>query len=152
MTEYQYVFSPLRFGRVEVKNRIQSAPMLTCMATPEGFVTREMIAVYQAFARGGAAVVNIGDTAIDFEYGRGHYGQLNLGDDRVVPGLSTMAESVQKYGAKISIELNHPGRLSPSRVIQGRKPIAPSPIPAKLEEWRPRWKAERSSRLRRRDN
>jgi 2,4-dienoyl-CoA reductase-like NADH-dependent reductase (Old Yellow Enzyme family)/thioredoxin reductase len=45
-----------------------------------------------------------------------------------------LAEAVQKYGAKISIELDHSGRLSSPRVINGRNPIGPSPIPSKGEE------------------
>jgi 2,4-dienoyl-CoA reductase-like NADH-dependent reductase (Old Yellow Enzyme family)/thioredoxin reductase len=134
MTQYQNVFSSFRFGNVEVKNRIETPPMLACMATPDGFVTREMIEFYQSFARGGAGIVTIGDSAIDFEFARGHFGQLNLGDDRVVPGLNTLVEAVQKYGAKISIELDHSGRLSPPRVINGRNPIGPSPLPTKGEE------------------
>jgi 2,4-dienoyl-CoA reductase-like NADH-dependent reductase (Old Yellow Enzyme family)/NADPH-dependent 2,4-dienoyl-CoA reductase/sulfur reductase-like enzyme len=104
------------------------------MATPDGFVTREMIAFYQSFARGGAGIVNLGDSAVDFDYARGHFGQLNLGDDGIIGGLSTIVESVQKYGAKISIELDHSGRLSPPKVLNGRNPIGPSPIPTKGEE------------------
>ncbi len=134
MDKYQNVFSPFRFGNVEVKNRIATPPMLACMATPDGFVTKEMIEFYQSFARGGAGIVTIGDSAVDFDYARGHFGQLNLGDDRVVAGLSTLVEGIQKYGAKISIELDHSGRLSPPRVINGRNPIGPSPIPTKGEE------------------
>ena len=134
MTQYKNVFSSFRFGNLEVKNRIETPPMLACMATPDGFVTREMIEFYQSFARGGAGIVTIGDSAIDFEHARGHFGQLNLGDDRVVPGLSTLVEAIQRYGAKISIELDHSGRLSPPRVINGRNPIGPSPIPTKGEE------------------
>lgn len=133
MADYTHVFSPFRIGNVEVKNRIEIPPMLPCLATMDGFVTREMIDFYQAFARGGAGVVTIGDTAIDFEYARGHFGQLNLGDDRVIGGLSSLAEAVQKYGAKISIELNHPGRLSPPLVLDGRHPIGPSPIPTRAQ-------------------
>jgi 2,4-dienoyl-CoA reductase-like NADH-dependent reductase (Old Yellow Enzyme family)/thioredoxin reductase len=104
------------------------------MATPDGYVTRELIEFYQSFARGGAGIVTIGDSAVDFDYAPGHYGQLNLGDDSVIAGLSTLAEAVQKYGAKISIELDHSGRLSPPRVINNRNPIAPSPIPSRAEE------------------
>ena len=50
MTRYEHVFSPFRFGTVETKNRISTPPMLSCMATPDGFVTREMIEFYQVFA------------------------------------------------------------------------------------------------------
>ena len=134
MNKYQNVFSPFRFGKVEVKNRIETPPMLPCLATPDGFVTREMIEFYRSFAKGGAGIVTIGDSAVDFDYAPGHFAMLNLGDDRVISGLSTMAEAIKRYGAKVSIELNHSGRLASPRVLNGRNPIGPSPIPAKAEE------------------
>jgi 2,4-dienoyl-CoA reductase-like NADH-dependent reductase (Old Yellow Enzyme family)/NADPH-dependent 2,4-dienoyl-CoA reductase/sulfur reductase-like enzyme len=134
MNQYPHVFSSFKFGNVEVKNRIATPPMIACMATPDGFVTREMIEFYQSFARGGAGIVCIGDSAVDFDYARGHFGQLNLGDDRIIGGLSTLVEAIQKYGAKISIEVDHSGRLSPPRVIGGKNPIGPSPIPTQGEE------------------
>jgi 2,4-dienoyl-CoA reductase-like NADH-dependent reductase (Old Yellow Enzyme family)/thioredoxin reductase len=134
MRKYNHIFTPFRIGNLEVKNRIQAPPMLACMATPDGFVTREMIEFYQSFARGGAGIVTIGDSAVDFDYAQAHFGQLNLGDDRCIGGLSTLVEAVQKYGAKISIELDHSGRLSSPKFLNGRNPIGPSPIPARAEE------------------
>jgi len=104
------------------------------MASPDGFVTREMIVFYESFARGGAGMVTIGDSAVDFDYAHAHFGQLNLGDDRAIGGLSTLVEAVQKYGAKISIELDHSGRLSTPSALKGRSPIGPSPIPSRVEE------------------
>jgi len=133
MASYKHVFSPIKIGSVEIKNRIEVPPMLSCMATPDGFVTREMMEFYGAFARGGAGIVTIGDTAVDSVYAKAHYGQLSLGDDRVVNGLSSMVEFIQKFGAKASIEINHPGRLASPEVI-GRFPIAPSRVPTKWQE------------------
>jgi hypothetical protein len=104
------------------------------MATHDGFVTRKMIEFYQSFARGGAGMVNIGDSAVDSDYAPAHFGQLNLGDDRAIGVMSTLVEAVQKYGAKISIELDHSGRLSPPRMIGGKNPIGPSPVPSRIEE------------------
>jgi len=128
MIQYEHAFSPFRFGDVELKNRIVTPPMLSCMATPDGFVTREMIEFYQAFARGGAAMVNIGDSAVDAEFGLGHHMQLNLGRDSVIGGLSTLVEAIQKYGAVASIEVNHTGMLGLPSVLGGRSPIGPSPV------------------------
>ena len=135
MTKYEHVFSPIKIGNVILKNRIITPPMLACLASPDGFVTREFIEFYKSFARGGAALVTIGDSAIDFEHARGHYTQLNIGDDRITGGLSILAEAIQKYGARISIELNHRGRWSSPKLLNGRDPIGPSPIPAKTEEF-----------------
>jgi 2,4-dienoyl-CoA reductase-like NADH-dependent reductase (Old Yellow Enzyme family)/thioredoxin reductase len=132
MGKYEHVFSPFRFGNIEVKNRIETPPMTTCLASPDGFVTREIIEFYKSFSRGGAGIVTIGDSAIDFEYAKGHHGQLNLGDDRIIGGLSTLVEAIQKYGAKASIELNHPGRWASPSVI-GKNPVGPSPISTERE-------------------
>lgn len=134
MAQYNHLFSPFKIGNVEVKNRIETPPILPCSTTPDGFTTREMIAFYRSFAKGGAAIITVGDTPVDFEYARGHFGQLNLGDDRVIAGLSEMTEAIHTYGAKISLELNHAGRLASPRVIHGKNPVAPSPIPPRIEE------------------
>lgn len=130
MTRFEHVLSPFTFGNVTVKNRIELAPACYMMTTHDGFVTREMIAYYQNFARGGVGIVTIGESPIDFEYAKGHEFQLNLGDDRVINGLSRLVEAVHRYGAKLSIELHHPGRY----VLNNRPTIGPSPIPAPMEE------------------
>ena len=130
MKEYPNVFSPFKFGNVAVKNRIEVSPAIPCLATPDGFVTRELIEYHKSLARGGAGIVTIGDTAIDFEYAKDHEHQLNLGDDRVIAGLSTLVEAIHRYGAKASIQLNHGGRFAEPRLIGGKNPIAPSPLPS----------------------
>ncbi len=130
MSQFEHIFSPFTFGNVTVKNRIELAPACYMLTTHDGFVTREMVAYYQNFARGGAGIVTIGESPIDFEYAKGHEFQLNLGDDRVINGLSRIAEAVHRYGAKLSIELHHPGRY----VLNNRPTIGPSPIPAPMEE------------------
>jgi len=130
MTKYQNVFSPFRFGNVEVKNRIEIAPAIPCLATPDGFVTRELIEYYKSLARGGAGIVTIGDSAIDFEYAKDHEHQLNFGDDKAIAGLSTLVEAIHRFGAKASVELNHGGRFAEPRTLGGKSPIAPSSLPS----------------------
>jgi len=130
MTKYQNVFSPFRFGNVEVKNRIEIAPAIPCLATPDGFVTRELIEYYKSLARGGAGIVAIGDSAIDFEYAKDHEHQLNFGDDRAIAGLSTLVEAIHRFGTKASVELNHGGRFAEPRTLGGKSPIAPTSLPS----------------------
>jgi 2,4-dienoyl-CoA reductase-like NADH-dependent reductase (Old Yellow Enzyme family)/thioredoxin reductase len=133
MTQYEHVFSPFRFGGVELKNRIATSPMLACLATPDGYVTREMIDFYQAFARGGAGLVNIGDSGVDGEFSLGHYLQINLGHDSIIGGLSTLVEAIQKHGAVASLEINHTGMLGKPSVLGGKNPIGPSPAVIRRE-------------------
>lgn len=111
MHQYKHVFTPIKIGNMEVKNRIEQSPMLSIF-DHSGFVTREMIEFYRQFARGGVGIVTVGDSTIDREYGLTHIGQLNLGDDMVMFRLNQLAEAVQRYGAKLSLEIDHGGILA----------------------------------------
>ena len=134
MDNYKHVFSPFRIGNVEVKNRIEVAPMLSSMATWDGYVTRELIEFYRSLAKGGAGIVTLGDTAVDDIYARGHFSQMHLGNDGVITGLNMLVEAVQRYGAKISVEIDHSGRLVSQRILRGKSPIGPSSIISAREE------------------
>ena len=130
MHNFQHVLSPFKFGNVEVKNRIEFGPASHMLASNDGYVTREMVAYYQDKARGGAGIVTIGESPIDMGYAQAHQFQLNLGDDKIINGLSVLAEAIHRYGAKASIEIAHSGRFT----LNSRETIGPSPIPSNLEE------------------
>ena len=135
--KYQYVFSPLTFGNVTIKNRIEFPPVVPILASADGYVTPELIEFEKSLARGGPGIVTIGDSAIDFEYARDHEGQLNLGTDHVIPGLRSLVEVIHRYGAKASIEVNHGGRFVAPRLLNGKEPIAPSSVSSSAEEMFP---------------
>ncbi|MEM3550924.1 MAG: FAD-dependent oxidoreductase, partial [Candidatus Bathyarchaeia archaeon] len=124
---FDNVFSPFKVKQVELKNRVVLAPAGSGLNTPDGFVTRELVEYYKRKAKGGAAVITISDSVVDFEYARSVGRQLNLGTNDVIGGLSLLVEAIERYGAKASIEINHAGRLSSPLVI-GKPPIAPSPL------------------------
>lgn len=137
MSKYKNVFSPITIKGVEFKNRIEVAPMVPCMATPEGWVTKEVIEFYRPFAKGGAAIVTVGDSAVNWNYAMDHEGQINLGDDNVKMGLDDLADEIQRYGSLISIELNHGGRFANSMNLasKGLKPVSSTPKPAEIDEY-----------------
>ena len=137
MSNYKNVFSPITIKGVEFKNRIEVAPMVPCMATPEGWVTKEVIEFYRPFAKGGAAIVTVGDSAVNWTHAMDHEGQLNLGDDNVKMGLDDLASEIHRYGAVISVELNHGGRFSNSLNLasKGLKPVSSTPKPAEIDEF-----------------
>jgi 2,4-dienoyl-CoA reductase-like NADH-dependent reductase (Old Yellow Enzyme family)/thioredoxin reductase len=129
MPDFKHALSPFRFGNIEVKNRIEFGPASHMLASHDGYVTREMVAYYQNMARGGAGIVTIGESPIDLGYAQAHQFQLNLGDDKIINGLSVLAEAIHRYGAKASIEIAHSGRFT----LNSRETIGPSPIPSDLE-------------------
>lgn len=134
MGNYNHVFSPITIKDIVFKNRIQTAPQATMMATPEGLATPELIDYFRTYARGGFGTVTVGDSPIDFDYSPGHDLSLNLGSDEVITGLSELVESISRYGAQASIEISHAGRNANPSLLKGKNPIAPSPIPSAMEE------------------
>ncbi|MBN1631457.1 MAG: NADH:flavin oxidoreductase, partial [Thermoleophilia bacterium] len=116
MGSFDHVFEPLRIGRLTAKNRIECSPAIPFLASEDFFVTRELIEWYRRIARGGAGVVTIGETSIDYEdaYRHGRLNVLCLADNRSINGLSVLVETIHRYDAIASIELNYEGLSSPT--------------------------------------
>ncbi len=124
MSEFKHVFTPFTFGPVTVKNRIEMAPTGYNMGLYDGEGTEAMVAYYEKLAQSGAAIITIGETPIDFGYSNTFRPCLNLGSDDAIHYLFRVNEAVARYGAKLSIEIQHGGRSIRSR----DENIAPSAI------------------------
>ena len=111
MSSYTHIFRPLKIGKITVKNRIEFPPVGTLYGSNLP-VTREHYEWGKQIARGGAAIVTIGDTAVTSTFP----GALTLASDMVVNPLSIFAETVHRYGAKASIELNFHSQMSPDEM------------------------------------
>jgi 2,4-dienoyl-CoA reductase-like NADH-dependent reductase (Old Yellow Enzyme family) len=72
MKKCENVFLPIKIGNIEIKNRIEFSPAIPNLASPDGYVTRDLIEWEKSLARGGAGIVTIGDSAVDFEYAHSH--------------------------------------------------------------------------------
>jgi len=87
------LFSPLDAGRLRVATRTWVPAMVPWRATEEGFVTDELLAWYERFARGRPGVLVVEATGIrDVPSGP----LLRVGDDRFVPGLAELAATVRR--------------------------------------------------------
>jgi 2,4-dienoyl-CoA reductase-like NADH-dependent reductase (Old Yellow Enzyme family) len=88
-----FLFSPLEAGRLRVATRTWVPAMVPWRATDEGFVTDELLAWYERFARGRPGVLVVEATGIrDVPSGP----LLRIGDDRFVPGLAELAATVRR--------------------------------------------------------
>lgn len=108
MSQYQILGSPIRINKMWLKNRISFPPINECQSNENGAPTEAMCAYYAARAKGGAALVNVGSTTITPD-SRNHGAQGQLSDSKYIPPYSHLVDAVHRYGAKISIELNHFG-------------------------------------------
>jgi 2,4-dienoyl-CoA reductase-like NADH-dependent reductase (Old Yellow Enzyme family)/thioredoxin reductase len=105
LRKYEHIFKPFRIGGKTVRNRIEMAPVGPLLAA-EGLVTPQLIEWGRTFARGGAGIVTLGESAVNLPAGGRMGGALNLGTDRAVGPLSDYAGAIRKYGALASIQLN----------------------------------------------
>ena len=122
---YPHLFQPLQVGKLTLKNRIITAPMMITLTDNNGDVTDRMIEDFARRAQGGAGMVIVGETAIDWVTGKTHDGMINLWGPRSPIHLSDVADAIHHYGAAASIELSHGGAWS-WEIYNQKPPIGPS--------------------------
>lgn len=133
MHPYAHLFQPLRLGRTVLKNRIEAAPVSVANLTPQAHFTPDNIAIFERKAKGGAAIVNMGEARIDLKTGISHLLCLALDDPEVMPSLILATDAIRRHNAIPAIEILHPGGRANPEYYDG--PIwAPSDAPGHLEK------------------
>ncbi|MGI5936942.1 MAG: hypothetical protein ACOX7I_09105 [Oscillospiraceae bacterium] len=105
MLNYDLLFTPFKIGKMEVKNRIVMSPMGLNCAHPDGTIADDEIYYFEERARGGAGLIIMGCQFITKELAQGSL-EGYLDSTHVIPQLTNLCESVQKYGAKIAAQLS----------------------------------------------
>ncbi len=109
--EFPRLMSPLNIGKVEIKNRIVTAPLWTGYGDRNGSVTPRIIACYSEKARGGSGLVTIEYTYVDQKGSKSAPGQLGLYDDECISGFALLARSIHDWGVKCAVQLAHAGPM-----------------------------------------
>jgi len=101
------------------------APMVMGMADKTGFVSQQAIEYYARRAEGGCSLIIVEGTSVDPSLDA--KGSLRLDDDKFISGMSTLVKVIHSKDCAAVLQLGHPGKQAPT--INGKKTIAPSPIP-----------------------
>lgn len=118
--KYPNLFKPIKINGTLFKNRIFSAPTGHPDVSLYGNFTEDAITYYERKAQGGAAVITLGEAIVDSKYGKRHPYQVSLDNHDVFHNLSRLADSVNRHGAIISMELQHSGmNATPGIVTPG---------------------------------
>ena len=121
------LFTPMRIGNVEIRNRVVMPAMVTRLADDEGHVTDATVAYFKARAAGGTGLI-ITEMASPERVGRHRARELGLYDDRFVPGLARLVRELHACGAKVALQIGHAGGHTREDIC-GEPPIAPSAVP-----------------------
>lgn len=124
------LFTPIKIGNLELKNRFMMAPMENGLAKIGGEVSDKLIDFLVERAKNEVSIIMTGSIAVSPE-GRGLPTQLNLYEDSHIAGLKRLTDAIHNAGGKIGAQLYHAGRQA-SEAITGIQPIAPSAIPCAI--------------------
>jgi len=127
--KFAKLLEPGKIGQMTIKNRIVMPPMASFYGSDDGFVTQRVIEHYDARSKGGAGLVIVEYTCADAPEGRSNPHQLIIDDDRYIPGMKELAETIKRNGARAALQIGHIGRVA-RRHVTGLQPVGPSPIAA----------------------
>lgn len=132
MAQFEKLFEPVQVGPLQLSNRIVMPPMCTRLATPDGYVTREMIDYYVERAKGGVGFVVVEYSYIDQEESKAAVSQLGAYHEKLLTGLRELVEAIHSQGPKVALQICHGGRQTIADRIGELTPVGPSPIPCKF--------------------
>ena len=98
------------------------------MATPKGVPTEDTKRFYERLAHGGTGLIISGYAYVN-EAGQSFPLQNGIHNDKVIAEWQRITDAVHKLGSKIAMQIVHGGRQIKSKVLGGRKSLAPSAIP-----------------------
>lgn len=116
---YPNLFSPIRVGSLLLKNRIIAAPTSVQNLSPEGLLTQDNIAYYELKAKGGCAVVTLGESIVETATGKSHDRQILMQNPDVLANLAAVVKAITRHGAYANIELSHGGKYAGLASIGG---------------------------------
>ncbi len=124
MSEFRYLFSPLKIGSAVVPNRIHFAAHLTNFGVSQKISERH-IYYYRERAKGGCGLITTEELTVhptDHAYDK----LVDAFEHEVIPGFKALSKAVHQYDTKIFAQLNHNGSQGDSTI--SRLPLwGPSP-------------------------
>src|SRR4030042_3322892 len=124
-SNYERLLEPGYIGKVRTRNRmIKSGAAMLYWHEDETDVPENMMAFYEALARGGVGLLVVESPTIDYPYGRRWNRRYRIDDDKYIPGLKKLVDVIHKHGCPTFMQMNHDG---PWQSMGGPTPIIPGP-------------------------
>ncbi len=123
---FQYLFSPKKLGRVEVKNRLSFQPHPTNFAV-DCLPSERHMYYWGERAKGGVGLIITEEMSVH-PTDRAYEKLIEVFHPEVVPGFRKITDYVHQFDGKIFAQLNHNGQQCDGTI--SRLPVfAPSPVP-----------------------
>lgn len=107
---FEHLFSPIKIGNFTSPNRLAHVATDSGGSFADGEISDRDIYHYSQIAKGGTGFIIVGAVQPDSKTGKSTVNCVVADDDKFIPGLTRLAESMHCYGAKCAVQLQHPGR------------------------------------------
>jgi 2,4-dienoyl-CoA reductase-like NADH-dependent reductase (Old Yellow Enzyme family) len=127
---FDQLFTPIRIGQKELKNRLAFAPTGMGTADDNGGVTDQTLCHYTARAKGGVGLVIIEHTMANLKYGLEGIGALAFHRDRNLAGMYELASTIKSFDAAAVVQLSLGLGREPALQLES---FGPSPVPVEFK-------------------
>ena len=126
MTE-NLLFTPITLPNgTTIKNRFFKSAMSEGMGTRNFQPKKNIATLYKRWAEGGTGLIITGNIMVDPK-GTAEPGNIVFDKNSNMEILKNWAKQGQQHGAKVMVQLNHPGKQAPKTV--SKQTVAPSAVP-----------------------
>ena len=126
MTE-NLLFTPITLPNgTTIKNRFFKSAMSEGMGTKNFQPKKNIATLYKCWAEGGTGLIITGNIMVDPK-GTAEPGNIVFDKNSNMEILKDWAKQGQQYGAKVMVQLNHPGKQAPKTIA--KETVAPSTVP-----------------------
>ena len=122
---YDMLFSSMNIGTMTVKNRIVMNAAEFSLGQTDGTPTERMIRYYEDRARGGVGLIIPGICRVNDMGATSTFTQLSMAQDWHIEPMRAMADRIHAAGAKLCIQLHHPGRQGYASAINSLPVVIP---------------------------
>ena len=126
MTE-NLLFTPITLSNgTTIKNRFFKSAMSEGMGTKNFQPKKNIATLYKRWAEGGTGLIITGNIMVDPK-GTAEPGNIVFDKNSNMEILKNWAKQGQQHGAKVMVQLNHPGKQVPKTIA--KETVAPSAVP-----------------------
>ena len=121
------LFTPITLPNgTTIKNRFFKSAMSEGMGTKNFQPKRNIATLYKRWAEGGTGLIITGNIMVDPK-GTAEPGNIVFDKNSNMEILKDWAKQGQQHGAKVMVQLNHPGKQVPKTIA--KETVAPSAVP-----------------------
>ncbi|HOM29629.1 MAG TPA: FAD-dependent oxidoreductase [Deltaproteobacteria bacterium] len=130
MDELKHLLEPITVRGLTIPNRVVMPPMGTNLANKDQTVSEALLAYMERRSKAQPGLI-IAEIAAVHETGLLIDTELGIYDDRFIPGLRRLSETIRRGGAKAGVQLHHGGREC-FFLLGKKEALGPSAIPSLL--------------------